>query len=237
MRVAPVACTHQSGRTAMLRERGTDRRRGYSLRKHIQRVVRTKGLRRVLLPVATTMVVAGALLANCDGGSRITGPGEPAAPKKLLRPGFLVTTSPEVTESVPIEPMPDPCTGELVQGTLEVRSSFDVDDQTPHITLHMKFRFSGNGVTETTDALGNVVRTPTSTTYTGSGEHDEELNANENSEKLESGFTEDFRIFAKNSAVAESDDDFMSHWNVHATVFLVPPRTTAEVNNLFFDCK
>ena len=134
--------------------------------------------------------------------------------------------------------LPDPCTGEMVQGTLEVRYSADVDDQTPHITLHMKYRFTGNGVVVVTDLLGNPLRQLTGTSYNGSGEHNEDFNDNLNSEKFESTITDDFRIFATNS-INEPMDDFTMHANTHVTMFFVPlpPRITAQVTNVNVDCK
>jgi hypothetical protein len=133
---------------------------------------------------------------------------------------------------------PDPCTGETVQGTQTAQYVFDVDDQTPHITVHMRFRFEGNGVVDVVNPItGLVNRQLTGTTYRGSGEDNLEFNDNLNNEKFESTQTTNYRIFATNS-LNEATDDFSMHTNTHITLFLVPFRATADVTHAPpFECK
>ena len=189
-------------------------------------------LTRVMQSMTTLVGLSlAASVVGCDA-SRPTRPAPPGAPTAL------VFTTPEVQQTTPME-FPDPCTGEMVQGTVEARFTFDVDDQTPHITEHMKFRFSGNGFAVVTDVFGNSLRQLTATSYNGSGVHNEEFNDNLNSDKFESTTTDDLRIFATNSLKGEAMDDFTMHVNTHVTMFFVPlpPRITAQVTNVSMDCK
>jgi hypothetical protein len=103
----------------------------------------------------------------------------------------------------------------------------------------MRFRFKGNGVrTVGYDMMGSPIRQLTGTSYNGSGEHNEELNANLNSDKFESTTTDEFRIFATNY-ISEAIDDFVMHANTHVTFFFFPPppHTTSHVDNLSVDCR
>ena len=177
------------------------------------------------------LALAGLALMGCDSSR----PTRPLSPGK---PSALVFSTPEVVETVPSEFF-DPCTAEFVQGTLETRQVTDFSDQTPHQTLHMRFRFKGNGVrTVGYDMMGSPIRQLTGTSYNGSGEHNEEVNANLNSEKFESTTTDEFRIFATNY-ISEAIDDFVMHANTHITFFLFPPppHTTSQVDNLSVDCR
>jgi hypothetical protein len=86
----------------------------------------------------------------------------------------------------------------------------------------MRFRFTGTGLS--------------GASYNGSGEHNEEVNANLNSEKFEWTTTDEFRIFAKNYLL-EAIDDFVMHANTHVTIFFLPPHTTSHVDNFYMECR
>jgi hypothetical protein len=181
-----------------------------------------KRIGRTLLAVLLT---GAATVYGCNS-DRIAGPG----PAKVTTPGLLVVSTPEQQQATTTE-FPDPCTGELVQGTQTARYVFDVDDQTPHITVHMRFRFEGNGVRDVVNPItGLVSRQLTGTTYRGSGEDNLEVNDNLNNEKFESTQTTNYRIFATNS-LNEATDDFSMHTNTHITMFFVPFRATADVTH------
>jgi hypothetical protein len=134
-------------------------------------------------------------------------------------------------EAVPYE-QPDPCTGELVQGTIEVRRHAVFNQRTAHLTVHSKYRFSGNG-------LDPETRVQTPTQYRGSAEQHEGTNTNVGQLKFETSFGWNMRIFATNALTSESVDDFTMHINSHVTVFLPPDefRLTGQVTNVRFDCK
>jgi len=186
---------------------------------------------RICGALLAVVLVGTATVYGCNS-DRIAGPG----PAKVTTPGLLVVSTPEQQQATPTE-FPDPCTGDIVQGTQTERYVFDVDDQTPHITLHMRFRFEGNGVRNVVNPItGLVSRQLTGTTYRGSGEHNEEFNDNLNAEKFEATVTDNFRIFATNS-LNEAADDFSMHTNTHVTMFFVPFRVTSDVTNYSVDCK
>jgi hypothetical protein len=214
-------------------ERSEDGRRSYSLGGRGYRVRQAHGLTRTGLSrlVMSIVALAGLAFTACDS-SRLTRPLSPG------QPSALAFSTPEVVETVPTEFF-DPCTAEFVQGALETRQVTDFSDQTPHQTLHMRFRFNGRGVrTVGLDMMGNPIRQLTGTSYNGSGEHNEELNINVNSDKFEWTTTDEFRIFATNY-ISEAIDDFVMHANTHVTMFFFPPppRTTSHVDNFGVDCR
>lgn len=215
----------------MSTERGEEGRRSYLFSTYLCRVRQAKGLIRTRLLLVATSIVAlvSMALMSCDS-SRVT------RPLPVEKPTALVLSTPETRETVNME-FPDPCTGELVQGTLETRQVADFSDQTPHQTVHMRFRFTGNGLKVVGfDMLGNPVKELTGTTYKGSGEHNEEVNVNLNADKFEWTTNDEFRIFATNY-LSEAMDDFTMHANFHITLFIVPPRATSQVDNFSTDCK
>jgi hypothetical protein len=77
----------------MFNSRRSDRRRGYSFLGHLQRVIRTKGLSRVLLSIGGTLLVAVASFAYC-GKNTITAPTEPA-PKSAPKPQQQSVSAPK----------------------------------------------------------------------------------------------------------------------------------------------
>jgi hypothetical protein len=178
-------------------------------------------------------LVGTATVYGCNS-DRIAGPSP--SPSTVTAPNLLTVSTPEQQQTTATE-FPDPCTGETVQGTQTARYVFDVDDQTPHITVHMRFRFDGNGVRDVVNPItGLVSRQLTGTTYQGSGEDNLEENDNLIAEKFEASQTTNYRIFATNS-LNEAADDFSMHTNTHITMFFVPFRATADVTNNSVDCK
>lgn len=77
----------------MFGQRHSDRRRGYSLLAHTQRVIAKKGFRRAVLPLLGTAFLAAVAFANCSKNS-ITGPGAPAP-----APGGSAPSIPQSTAS------------------------------------------------------------------------------------------------------------------------------------------
>jgi hypothetical protein len=211
---------------------GVDRRavkRSVVDRRRVRRV-----RNRICGALLAVVLVGTATVYGCNS-DRIAGPSP--SPTKAAAPDLLVVSTPEQQQATPTE-FPDPCTGEIVQGTQTERYVFDVDDQTPHITLHMRFRVEGNGVRDVLNPITGIVsRQLTGTTYRGSGEHNEEFNDNLNAEKFEATVVDNYRIFATNS-LNEAADDFSMHTNTHITMFFIPFRATAEVTNAPpFECK
>ena len=158
----------------MLRERETDRRRrGYSLRKHIQRAVRTKGLGRALLPVVTVVAVAGVLLASCEGGSRITEPQVkatgPAVPRSangdlLLPPGNSSGNEPLVWAD-------QACDGEWVAGTGKQAYDLWLDgNEGVHMRIARHYTFDGTGYLTQEAALNGDESLATGNTFHGAGD-------------------------------------------------------------------
>jgi len=200
----------------MFTGRSKDRRRSYSFGGRCYRVRHEKGRSRTWLSrVATSVALASMALVGCDSPpiTRALSPGKPTA---------LVISTPDVRETIAFETS-DPCPPfEPIQATLETRQTADFDGQTPHQTVHMRWRFAGTGLS--------------GASYNGSGEHNEEVNANLNVDKFEWTTNDEFRIFATNS-LDEAIDDFVMHANFHITLFFSPPRMTSHVDNFYMDCR
>lgn len=99
----------------MFGERRRDRRRGYSVWGHVQRVFRTKGIRRTLLPLGGTLLLAVVLFAHCSKNT-VTGPSEPSAAPKPAgptqpTPGYTVSAPKHAIAVFPTSLLPSvhPC--------------------------------------------------------------------------------------------------------------------------------
>src|ERR687887_175321 len=116
--------TTARGRTAMQTRDSDKPTEGCSLRPseyspNRKRIDRPIGLSVAIAALAAVIAVT---LVGCDG-SRVTRPSIAKSPE------YTVLSTPEVADVIPWQ-QPDPCTGELVQGTLQARYSADFDDVT-----------------------------------------------------------------------------------------------------------
>jgi hypothetical protein len=119
----------------MFGEPGNDRRQSYSFKQHFQRAVATKGLRRLLVPMVGTAIVASVAFAYC-GADGITGPSggsnggskaglsaSTSASSSVGGNGTTVTPFPVTEEEIPMtiaevevptDMQPTTCNGDIV---------------------------------------------------------------------------------------------------------------------------
>jgi hypothetical protein len=217
----------------MFTERRKDRRRRYSFRGHFQRIRQKKGLMRIGLSLCGSAIIAGAFLANCSGES-ITGPG-PASSSSGAggSNGGDVVTTPVSTESAETS-MPiafdNPCTGEVVQGTMRMHFATEPATNDGKINVHEQTNFGGNGNNKSTGL-------PTTYSYSGAGTSLYEANPNVTNLKMESTTEQNMTINMRNSASGESSDDYHLHYTEHVTMFFLTFRVSADASNFYMECK
>jgi hypothetical protein len=190
-----------------------------------------KGLMRIALSICASALLVGAFLANCSSDS-LTGPRTGASAGTGGRPSDLtdpVTAAPEASDASTPMAFPDPCTGESVQGTYSMHFATEPAEG-GKINVHEHYQFNGNSV-------NSVTGLPTATKYSGSGTSLYEANPNFTNMKMETTNIRNMTINARNSATGESSDDYRLHSTEHLTIFFLPFRVTADVNNTSMDCR
>lgn len=187
----------------MFTERRKDRRRGYSFRKHFDRVRKQKGLGRIALSLCGTAFVAGGLFANCRGES-LTGPttrgGDVATGNGPTgtAPSHSIDQLNGKTFTAPYDGMDEnKCNGESVpvKGTVSYTlfpSSLDVT----HFKVQSHWVIDGTGI------MGNV--------YHGDDQFLDEIN----SALLPLEWTTEQEITMHSSTAP----DYRSKWSFHLTI-------------------